>query len=230
MTPATRSRLGDARWSELKPRCITAAAHSEQAAVSWAEIAAEAVRDHPVAHWRSVLSDLREYCWQDKIECPFTLVYLVQLAETCDAVKGNFNRGVPISVLIEGRHHKDLLKIIKQKGMTVGRMKAVMYLYEHADDKRSVEEIEADQRAKRQDARTGRRKRHAEKIEGWPLEKAEEVLPTLGTEAQAYMNLLLRLRQQGVEFNLSDAAVAENAVKNLEQVLATIKPYLSEVA
>lgn len=224
MSPLERRRLGEARWKTLKPKCVTASSSSEQAMKLWAEIAAEAVVDHPPAHWRPVLSDLRERCWRDRIECPYTLVYMVQLAETCNAVKGNFDRGVPVSVLVEGRHHPGLLKLIKTKGMTVSRMKAHVYLYDHPDDERSVDEVEAEQRSKRQDTRDrSKRNAHAEKIMNWPLDKAEGLLQHMKNEVNAYTSAVVRLRKQGAEFDSGDIAVAEQAIKSLSQVIETLE-------
>jgi hypothetical protein len=47
----------------------------------------------------------------------------VKLAQTYEAVEGDFDRGVSMAVLCEGRHTANLLQVI-EPGMTVGDIKA----------------------------------------------------------------------------------------------------------
>jgi hypothetical protein len=224
-------RLGDQLWAELRPQCIEAGTYSESAIKAWARIAAEAVHDEVHPDWRWLLADLRERCFDENIECPYQVTYLINLAETYTRVKGNFDRGVPVSVLIEGRNLRNLLELVKREpGMTVGRMKA--YVFQDATkDPRSIDEIEAQQKRQRLEGKEKRKRRqHAEKIDGWPLDKAEDLLRMLADEANAYGNAIDRLQTEGASFDAGELTVALRAVKGLTSTLTDARPGLEQAA
>lgn len=219
-----KKRLDPELWATLRPKCEAAAAYSTSSITAWAKIAAEAVSAALPADRRWLLADLRERCFDNGIECPYTQSYLIQLAETHEKVKGNFNRGVPVSVLIEGRNLPDLLKMV-EPGITVGRMKAIVTKHFDPKDNRSIEEIEAEQKRHRLDGRErSKRKDHAEKIGNWKLDKADDLLPTLKEEATAYQNAIVRLQAEGAEFSAGDVAVARQAVRNALSTLDALTP------
>jgi hypothetical protein len=224
-----KPKLGDQRWEALVPKIDAVAVSTETAIQGWAEIAAEAVNGDQHADWRWLLADLRERCWESGRPCPYQLTYLVQLAETYQAVKGDFDRGVTTSVLIEGRNLSDLLDVVKP-GMTVGRMKAIVFK-RNTQDSRSVEEIQAEQKRHRVDGRErSKRRQHAEKIAGWPLSKAEDLLALLAEEAAAYRKAVARLDSEGAEWDSGDLVVAMQEARMLVSALEVITPRLSEAA
>lgn len=229
--PSTKPKpkLGDKRWEVLKPKCVCAGAYSEESIKAWAAIAAEAVSGASHADWRWLLADLRERCFDNSIECPYTMNYLIQLAETYEEVDGNLDRGVPVSVLIEGRNLDNLLDVVTP-GMTVARMKALVYKRFNQTDKRSVEEVEASQKGYRLDGRErATRKGYVDKIEGWKLDKANKLLPQLQAEATAYQNAVVRLRAEGAAFDPGQVAVAQTALRNALSALDAL-PKMAQAA
>src|SRR4051794_29464048 len=99
-------KLTTEQWNKQRAAIKKASKKTRAAIEEWAKIAASTVNGNPVDEWRWLLTDLRNRCQRDKdsdIECPYTVVYLVQLAETHTKVEANWDRGVSPSVLIEGR-------------------------------------------------------------------------------------------------------------------------------
>lgn len=223
MTP-TKAKLGDKLWATLKPKCEAAAAYSASSIKEWAKIASETVNGNEHADWRWLLADLRERCFNNDIECPYTVTYLIQLAETYQKVEGNFDREVVPSVLVEGRNLDNLLDII-EPGMTVGRMKAIVKKELDSQETRSVDEIEAEQTRHRLDGREkAKRKKHHEKIANWPLDKSDDLLSNLKEESAAYQSAIVRIQAEGAEFSPGDIAVALAVAKGLVSTLEEIAP------
>jgi hypothetical protein len=231
MAGKAKPKLTDKQWRKLQPQCKRAAASTAKAVKEWAKIAADAVNGDPHANWRWLLADLRNRCADNGIDCHYTITYLVQLAETYDAVEGNLERDVPVSVLIEGRNLDNLLDIVKgEPDLTVGRIKA--YVYKDANqDERSVDEIEEELRGKRdtvQERKT--RKRQAEKIEAWEPGKAPSLMPTLKDQVVAWRSAILRLHEDGEQFGPTEIALALDAVRQLATTLETVKPVVVRAA
>ena len=222
---ADKRKLTDAQWKTLRPKCKGAAEHSRSAMEGWATVAFEAVNGSPHISWRWLLADMRERCFDAKIECPYSVTYLVQLAETYEAVKGDFDRGVPISVLIEGRNLDNLLDLIEDDDkMTVSRMKAIVFKDANGDE-RTVEEIEIEQKRNRTEQRERKRaKGRADEIAQWPVEKADDLLPTLRDELSAYVDALTDLSDEDVEFNAADARKALRMSSALTEMLEELAP------
>lgn len=217
-----KRKLGDEVWGILKPKCEVAAAHSSNSIIAWANIAHEAVDSTPHHEWRWLLADLRERCFDAKIECPYTITYLIQLAETYDSVRGNFNRNVPLSVLIEGRNLPHLLDVL-ENGMSVGRMKAMVFQWSNGDD-RSIEEIEAEQKRNRLDGREkNKRKDHAEKIANWALDASDDLLVNMNEELTAYMRAISRLQAEGYAFDSGQIRITMHTAKFALSILEDLK-------
>lgn len=207
-----KRKLGDEVWGVLRPKCEVAAAHSINSIIAWSNITHEAVNSAPHQEWRWLLADLRERCFDAKIECPYTVTYLIQLAETYDAVKGRFDRDVPMSVLIEGRNLPHLLDVI-EKGMSVARMKALVFKWSNGDD-RSIEEIESEQKRNRLDGREkSKRKAHADKIANWSLDNSEDLLVNMNEELTAYARAISRFQAEGYRFDRGQIGITLNTTK-----------------
>lgn len=222
-------KLTETQWKTLRPKCKKAAQHSHAAMEAWATVSAEAVSSASHINWRWMLADMRERCFDANIECPYTVTYLVQLAETYDAVKGDFDRGVPASVLVEGRNLDNLLDIVED-GMTVGRMKAIVFK-EANDDERSVEEIEAEQKRHRTEQRDRQKLRgRADEIARWPAEKADDLLPALKDELSAYIDALTDLTDEDIDFNAADARKTLRVATALTEMLKELTPPIRRAA
>lgn len=233
MADKTKPKLSSSEWDAVKPICEEASGYTEQAIQKWAKAATMAVGSRPHSHWRWVLADMRDRCSDKHITCEYSVVYLKQLAETDIALDGDWDRGdISPSVLIEGRNHPKLLSIIKKDGkkLTVVRMKA--HIYKDANkDARSIDQIEAELRGKRDsETEVKSRRRHAEKIEGWSLDKAHNLLPTMKAEIVAYRSAILRLHAEGEVFDTTEIMLALDAVKQLEATLDAIRPTLAKAA
>ncbi len=225
-----KAKLEDRHWDKLTTKIDAAAAYAAESIKNWAEIAADAVNGSEHANWRWLLADLRERCFATGRECPYTVTYLIQLAETYQKVEGNFDRDVVPSVLIEGRNLDNLLDVI-EPGMTVSRMKAIVAKEMDPDETRSVEEIEAVQKRHRLDGRErAKRKGYGEKIANWPLDKSDELLPNLKEESTSYQNAIVRLKAEGAEFTAGEVAVALAVAKGLVNTLEELTPALAKVA
>jgi hypothetical protein len=226
MAVKSKPKLTDKQWRALQPQCRKAAKHTASAVKSWAKVAADAVNGNPHADWRWLLADLRNRCVDSGIDCSYTPTYLIQLAETYAAVEGDLERDVPVSVLVEGRNLDNLLDIVEEEkeDLTVARIKA--HVYKDAnDDDRDVDEIEADLRDKRDTVKERKtRKRHAEKIEGWSLDKSDNLLPTLKDEITSYRSAILRHHEEGQTFDPTEVALALDAVNQLAATLESIRP------
>lgn len=98
---------------------------AEELTIVWARAAYVVVKDEPYPNWRYYLASMRNTAFERKVNCPFSIPFLMQLAETYHAVHGDFDRGVPLGVLITGRRLPDLLDVI-QPDMTVKEMKAIV--------------------------------------------------------------------------------------------------------
>ena len=232
MAAKPKPKLTDKQWKALAPQCKKAAAHTAQAIKAWSKVASEAVNGNPHADWRWLLTDLRNRCIDGEIDCPYTVTYLVQLAETYTAVEGDMNRDVPVSVLVEGRNLDNLLDIVEdeKEDLSVSRIKA--YVYKDANnDSRDIDEIESELKTKRDSEKEKKtRKRHAEKIESWPLDKDANLLPTMKSEITAYRSAILRLHTEGRQFDATEIAMALDAVRQLESTLEAVRPAIAKAA
>lgn len=221
--------LTEERWEQLRPACEEAGAYSEQSLKKWAWICSQAVEGKVHAEWRWLLGDLRERCLEAQITCPYGIGYLIQLVETHNRVQGDFERGVNASVLVEGRNLADLLELI-EPGMTVGRIKAIVYKRANRD-RRPVEEIEAEQKRRRLSGRERtKRRKHAEKIANWPRDKADSLLPDLKDEVSAYKDAIARLSSEGATFDGGDLALALLAAKELVWLLDLMQTPVAKAA
>ena len=232
MASKPKPKLTDKQWRKLQPQCRKAAASTAKAVKEWAKIAADAVNGDPHANWRWLLSDLRNRCIDNSIDCHYSVTYLVQLAETYDAVEGNLEYDVPISVLIEGRNLDNLLDIVEdeQETLTVGRIKA--YVYKDAnDDDREIDVIEQEMKDK-QDAGKGQvaRQKAVAKIEADALKQPDNLLPTMKSEITAYRSAILRLHAEGQQFDATEIALALDAVRQLEATLESVRPVIARAA
>jgi hypothetical protein len=237
-------------WDDTYPLLQEATALSKDLASKWAEIAAKITHNHRHADWRYLLKECRERCEDDpKLDsCPYSVTYLIQLAETYNAVgkKRIQQRKVPVSVLVEGRNLDNLKEVLDDEDekpkLSVTRMKAHVAKQTAeraakaadaagrevdeqtaADVEKSVDEIEEEIKADRTETRDGNTRRNrAERIEGIDIEKAHKVLPDIRTDAQAYANALIGLQATGAEFDTSEVAKTLRAVKELANVLKDI--------
>ena len=212
----------DRKWKKIRQICKKAADLTRRATEMWAEAAYKYVSEDKHADWRWLLADMRNRCLDEGIDCPYTVTYLVVLAEAYEAVDGDFDRGVPVSVLIEGRNLDNLLDIIADDPkMTVARMKAIVAKDANEDDERSVDEIEADTENERKEkAAEAKAARQIKKIENWDTEKADELLSTLRREAHAYHIAIVNLvTEEGFEFSEREVAKTLHTLADLTRTL-----------
>jgi hypothetical protein len=221
MPASAKPKLTEKQWRSLRAGAAKAAKLTAAAIKDWSALAAKAVNGSPHADWRWLLMDFRNRCIDDNIDCPYSVTYLVQLAETYTAVEGNLDRGIAPSVLVEGRNLDNLLDIIEEEkeNLTVPRVRAYV-TKEATGDERPVEDIEAEQKAERDQTKERKtRKRHAEKIEGWDLDKSDKLLPAMKSEITAYRGALLRLQADGSAFDGTELTLALDAAKQLVSTL-----------
>jgi hypothetical protein len=222
---STKKKLTDKQWRELKPACQAAAKGVEDSLRAWAKIASDTVNGDEHASWRWLLGDLRERCYDGGIECPYSITYLTQLAETHTAAKGDLERGVPVSVLIEGRKLENLLDLATP-GTTVGRMKAHVFK-ESNKDSRSVQEIEAEQKRHRLDGRTRKeRDKENQKILDVSTDpkEVESLLKEITSHIAVYKDALLGLEaEEEVAFPKRETIRALDASEALVRVLKGIR-------
>lgn len=231
MSKSTETTVQDRKWKKIRTICKSASELTRRATEKWAEAAYKMVSDNKHVDWRWLLADMRERCFAEDIECPYTVTYLVVLAETYEAVEGDFDRGVPISVLIEGRRLDNLLDIIEDEPkMTVARMKAIVAKEANEDEERSVEEIEADaERERKEKAEEAKMARAIKRIESWDSDKANDFLTHLRREATAYTNAITRILDEDVEFSGREVTKALRAVTELAETLEEIAPKRTRV-
>ena len=232
MAGKPRPKLSEKQWKALAPKCRKAAKYTADSIKAWSAVSSEAVNGNPHADWRWLLIDLRNRCIDSDIDCPYSVTYLIQLADTYTAVKGDLERDVPVSVLVEGRNLPNLLDIVEDEGedLSVSRIKA--YVYKDAnDDEREVDEIESELRTKRDSEKERKtRRRHAEKIEGWAIDKSDNLLPTMKAEITSYRSAILRMTAEGREFDATEIALALDAVRQLAATLEAVRPSLKKAA
>ena len=170
------------------------------------------------------------------IECPYTVSYLLSLVETNVRFKGNWDRGVAPSVLIEGRNHPKAIEIVEQEiadngDMSVLRMKSHIFKRTNKD-KRAVEEIEQEIKAK-QDSVKGRatRQKAVAKIEADAMRKPDDLLPTMREQINAFRTAAMRLRSQGHIFNATEVDLTLDSAQSLSALLEELRrSHLSEAA
>ena len=227
MAAKPKPKLTDKQWRKLAPKYKRAAANTAKSLKEMAGLCKETVNGAPHADWSWLLRDARNRCIDAGWDISYSVTYMVQLAETYEAVDGDLDRGVPVSVLVEGRNLDNLTDIIEdeeeKENLTVTRIRA--HVYKDAnDDDRPVEEVEEEIKAKRDEVKEKQtRQRHAEKIEGWSLDKSDKLLTTMRSEATAYRSALLRFQSEGTKFNLTDFALALDAVKQLASMMESMQ-------
>jgi hypothetical protein len=230
---AINRKLTRKQWEELEPKCVDAALQSTLAATKWAEIAAEAVVDasssedksRPKADWRWLLTDLRDRCIDNGIECPYAVKTLVQYAETYEAVDGDFDRnGAAFSALVEGRHLDNLIAITEmEQNLKVTRMRAHVHK-EATDDERPVDEIEAEMKAERDSEKERKaRKSETDKIAEWPLDKTDKLVAMIEEYNGAFRKAIKRHEIAGREFDANATGMATHTTSLLHKTLRKLK-------
>jgi hypothetical protein len=140
------------------------------------------------------------------------------------------------SVLIEGRKLPKLTEIVKGEvdkhgDMSVTRVKA--YVHKRANkDKRPVEKIEEEIKAKQDDAK-GRqtRQKAVAKIEADALKKPDNLLPTMREQINAFRTAAMRLRSRGTAFDTTEIALTLDSAQSLTSFLEELRrSHLSEAA
>lgn len=224
-TPQPYQPIDDEFWEGLKPLCMNSGKYTRRSIIDWARAAHAVIEDVQHHYWRRRLTELRERCINDpEIELPYTIAYLMQLAETYEAVSGNFDLGVPITVLVEGRRLDDLLDIIKREpDISVARMKAHVAKQISNDPKiisQSVDEIEADLREQRKSPQARKRAEtepepEPDLSEMNPSELTEEMVESL----QNYQLAFVRMTSSGEEIDRSDLAALTITLRNMLAVV-----------
>lgn len=209
-------QLSSQRWKAVKPLCQKAAATGEQLMQRWAQAAHEAVKDAPAPLWRYLLLDLKRLCEEDGIDVPYGSPYLVTLAQTYEAVKGDFKRGVSLSVLVEGRHLPNLLKVLKP-GMTVADIKAHVQKAQAPEDTRTPEEIAAENRRVRKEADEAAKVAavRKKKINSAAATDPSVLLEEVREDVRVYAAALISAQSAGAEFEANEVHAVMQAVKDL---------------
>ena len=215
----------------LLPKIKQAGKTATKAVIQWAEISAITVKgakSHADWHW--LLHDMQEMAWEAREECNYTVNYLVQLAETYHAVQGDFDRGVPISILVEGRNLPNLLDIIENEpDITVPRMKAHVYKATHKHDERSVDEIEADQKDKREKQREGvKEAKETDEIVRLADTDVDALVLRYKRIIRAYEDAFSNVEAEGGVVKAGDLKVAVRATKNVLDALMNISTEIEE--
>ena len=237
MAEKIRPKLGDKRFKSLVNAAKKAAKTYAEAQKQWAAVFAKAVNGDDDADWKWLIEDLRQRLLaEEDIIIPFSNTYAVQLAQTYVAAKGNLDRGVPVTVLVEGRKLENLPAVIEEETqddkppLTVSKMKAIVAKEINGDD-RPVEEIEADvKKADKAKRDKPKRKERTERITTTPVDESAELMNDLKDELLAYQSAVVRLKHEGAVIDPGVLTVTLNAAKGLVVALEGMASPMAEAA